>query len=127
MGIIENYKEYRKNKPQYKDWADKRAQEEAKRINYLKKNNITPDKFESDIKRAKTVLNAVDVMDEYSQSRAEEMEMTIQTTKDGIVQLASYASLGLTALSLLSKNIREAADNLLANKNRPTSVERFDI
>ena len=116
MGIIENYKEYRKNKPQYKDWADKRAQEEAKRINYLKKNNITPDKFESDIKRAKTVLNAVDVMDEYSQSRAEEMEMTVQTAQSGVMQLSNYASLGLAALSLLSKNIREAADNLFANK-----------
>lgn len=116
MGIWNNYIEYRKNKPQYKDWKETRAQQEAKRINYIKKNNITADKSKTDIERAKTVLNAVDVMDEFSQSRAEEMEATIQTAQSGIMQLASYGGIALAGLSLLSKNIRAAVNNLKLNK-----------
>ena len=64
MEILDNYLQYRKNKPYYKDWANERAVQEAKRINYLKKNNIDPASQKNDIERAKTVLNAIDVMDE---------------------------------------------------------------
>ena len=104
MGMVDNYREYRKNKPNYKDWSDERAQKEAKRINYLKKNNITPEQYKTDIERAKTVLHAVDAMDEFSQSRAEEMEMTVQSAQNGVTQLSSLAGFALGGLSLTSKN-----------------------
>ena len=116
MGMVDNYREYRKNKPNYKDWSDERAQKEAKRINYLKKNNITPEQYKTDIERAKTVLHAVDAMDEFSQSRAEEMEMTVQSAQNGVTQLSSLAGFALGGLSLTSKNIKGAVDNLLSNK-----------
>ena len=116
MGIWGNFKEYRQNKPQYKEWEKNREQQEAKRIEYLKKNNLTADKCKVDIERAKTVLNAIDVMDEFSQSRAEEMEMTVQAAKSGVAQVASYAGIGLAALSFLSKNIKGALENLASNK-----------
>ena len=98
MGILQNYREYRENKPQYKKWEKQRETEEAKRIDYLKKNNITPDKYKADIERAKTILNAVDVMDEFSQSRAEEMEMTVKAAQNGIMQVANYGGMALALL-----------------------------
>ncbi len=116
MEILDNYKEYRKYKPEYNAWANERALTEAKRINYLKKNNITPETNKSDIERAKAALNAVDVMDEYSQSRAEEMEMTIQSASSAVAELGATAGMVLAALSLLSKNIASACDNFFKNK-----------
>lgn len=113
MGIISNYKEYRKNKPKYKDWADNRTLQEAKRLEYIKNNPINPEIKKLDTERAKTILNAVDTMDEFSQSRAEEMEMTIQAAKSAALEIGSIAGMGLTALSLASKNIRQAADSLV--------------
>ena len=119
MEILDNYKEYRKHKPEYNAWANERALTEAKRINYLKKNNITPETNKSDIERAKAALNAVDVMDEYSQSRAEEMEMTIQAASSAVVQVGTCAGMVLAGLSLLSKNIQSACDIFLKTRNYP--------
>ncbi len=116
MEILDNYKEYRKYKPEYNAWANERALTEAKRINYLKKNNITPETNKSDIERAKAALNAVDVMDEYSQSRAEEMEMTIQAASSAVTELGATAGMVLAASSLFSKNIKSACDNFFKNK-----------
>lgn len=113
MGIINNYIDYRKNKPFYKEWENKNTQEEAKRINYLKKNNINAANSKEDIERAKTVLGAVDIIDEYSQSRAEEMEMTVQGFKTAAMRLASGASLLFAGLSIaLSQKVSNAIINL---------------
>ena len=55
-------------------------------------------------------------MDEFSQSRAEEMEMTMQTAQSGVLYLASIAGVALGTLSLVSKNINGAVENLFSNK-----------
>lgn len=78
MEIFDSYKAVLKEKPNYKNWKDNKNDIEAKRLSYIQKNGISEAQKQEDIKRAKAVLAAVDTMDEYSQSRAEDMEMVIQ-------------------------------------------------
>ena len=111
--LLDNYREYRKNKPDYKEWENDRLAKEAKRVNYLKKNNINASNSTNDIERAKNILNAVDVMDEFSQSRAEEMEMTVQAAKGAISQISFYLGAGLAALSIKSQKVRDAIFNTI--------------
>lgn len=89
---FDNYLNYRKHKPDYKSWKENRENLEAKRLAYIEKNNIKPD--EADIKRTQAVLDAVDVMDEYSQSRAEDMELVVQGATQSVGGIAAYVTMG---------------------------------
>ncbi len=116
MSILDNYKDYRKNKPSYNDWKEERNLQEAKRIAYLRKNGIDPNAQKADIERAKAVLNAVDVMDEFSQSKAEEMEMTVETGNSWLVGISSSIGFGLAVLSTeLNKNVKNAVESFQEN------------
>ena len=114
MEILNRYIEYRKNKPLYAVWKNERNIQEAKRINYLKNNNINPQNCKSDIERAKAVLNAVDIMDEYSQARAEDMEMVLQSVKEAALQASGYVGLIPAGLCVIfSKKVRNAIELLV--------------
>ena len=73
MTIIEDVKFYKQNIPEYQNWKTKRDSSEAAKISYLLKN---PDSLNvRDIQRGKTLLRAIDTLDEYTQSNAEDMEV----------------------------------------------------
>ncbi len=118
MEIWNNYKDYRKNKPSYSDWKDERDLQEAKRIAYLKKNGIDPKAQKTDIERAKAVLNAVDVMDEYSQTKAENMEFAVQGLTQTATSVSSIVGGGIACLSLLNKNVMNAVESFLDAKTK---------
>ena len=114
MEIIDNYLDYRKNKPQYKTWKQKCLENEAKRLAYIEKNKIPENQKETDIKRAKAILNAVDVMDEYSQSRAESMEIYTETVKSAIYNIISPISMGIGFLTFLITGKKATPKGLIA-------------
>lgn len=92
MEIINNYKSYKQYLPQYANWRDEQDLARAKRLEYLKQN---PDKMnEKDIERGKILLHAIDVMDEYSQANAEDMEVATEFAKVQVVELANFAGMG---------------------------------
>ena len=92
MDIINNYKSYKQYLPDYANWRDEQDLARAKRLEYLKKN---PDKMnEKDIERGKILLHAIDVMDEYSQANAEDMEVATEFAKVQVVNLANFAGMG---------------------------------
>jgi len=91
--IIDNFKEYKKNSPQYKIWKKERNKTEAKRLAYVSRNNLNENTNKEDIKRAKIVLNAIDIMDEYSQTRAEDTELIINQIKEAIIQISTYITM----------------------------------
>lgn len=65
MEVYQNYKKYREYVPEYKQWKEERNNQEAKRLEYIKRN---PDAInKDDLQRSKALLHAIDVMDEYSQ------------------------------------------------------------
>ena len=89
MSMFGDYKSYKKYEPAYNEWKEQRDIQEAKRLEYLKQN---PEAVNSeDIKRGKTLLRAIDIMDEYSQRNAENME--IATDSVGNTAL-SFAMMG---------------------------------
>jgi len=81
-----DYKSYKLYEPQYAEWKSARDLAEAKRQEYLKQN---PNEFNSkDIQTSKTILRAIDVMDEYSQKRAEDMEIATDSVVSAGLELA---------------------------------------
>ena len=72
MSNFGNYKSYKKYEPIYPDWKNKRDLMDAKRLAYIDKH---PEIINNaDIQRGKILLRAIDIMDEYSQNKAENME-----------------------------------------------------
>lgn len=104
MEIINNYKSYKQYLPQYANWRDEQDLARAKRLEYLKKN---PDKMnEKDIERGKILLHAIDVMDEYSQANAEDMEVATEFAKVQIINLANFAGMGAGFALLALKGVK---------------------
>ncbi len=117
MEILNGYLDYRKNKPLYKEWKQKRSEQEAKRLAYIEKHGIKEAQKENDIKRAKVVLNAVDIMDEYSQTRAEDAEIYTEATKGTIIglatQIATFGGLALAVFCSKQKNLNKISEKLI--------------
>ena len=102
MSMFGDYKSYKKYEPAYDSWKYNRDLAEAKRMAYLKKH---PQEInEEDIQRGKTLIRAIDIMDEYSQKRAQDMEAAASAGVETALMLASAvgAVMGLGASSLKS-------------------------
>ena len=113
MSVVKNYQDFKKNQPQYKSWKQERDLSLEKKVEYIKNNKINPNDYNNDIERAKIVLNAVDVMDEYSQSSAENMEQVTQAAIMPIGTALPYISLGVGGLvGLIGKKSRNAFNEI---------------
>ena len=113
MSVVKNYQDFKKNQPQYKSWKQERDLSLEKKVEYIKNNKINPNDYNNDIERAKIVLNAVDVMDEYSQSSAENMEQVTQAAIMPIGTALPYVSLGVGGLvGLIGKKSRNAFNEI---------------
>ena len=118
MSILSNYQDFKAHQPEYKDWKEQRDLNLQKKLEYIKNNKTQIPNYEEDIKRAKIILNAVNVMDEYSQTKAEDMEQITQTISAPIAQFLTYVSIGLGALvAFVNKNSRNALKDILNEGN----------
>ena len=77
MSAFGDYKAYKKYEPAYPGWKYARDLKESKRQEYLRRHPESID--QNDIQRGKVLIRAIDVMDEYSQKRAEDMEVATET------------------------------------------------
>ena len=77
MSAFGDYKAYKKYEPAYPGWKYARDLKESKRQEYLRRHPESID--QNDIQRGKVLMRAIDVMDEYSQKRAEDMEVATET------------------------------------------------
>lgn len=102
MEVVNNYKSYKKYLPEYASWRDNQDLKREKRLEYLRQN---PDKMNpEDIQRGKILLHSIDVMDEYSQSNAEDMEVATQFAIGQVSGLASMVGIfGGTLLGQVNK------------------------
>ena len=113
MSVVKNYQDFKSNQPKYKPWKQERDLSIEKKVEYIKNNKINPNDYNNDIERAKIVLNAVDVMDEYSQSSAENMEQVTQAAIMPIGTALPYVSLGVGGLvGLIGKKSRNAFNEI---------------
>lgn len=115
MEILNNYKSYKQYLPEYSNWSEKQDLENARRVEYLKQN---PDKMsKEDIERGKNLLHAIDVMDEYSQSNAEDTEVATQMATGQVVGLATMGGMALGSPLLLMKSFQNFIEKVsLKNK-----------
>jgi len=88
MSMFGDYKAYKKFEPSYAEWKYNRNVMEAKRNAYLSKH---PELInQNDIQRGQILLRAIDVMDEYSQKRAENMEAATESVISMGLDLAFF-------------------------------------
>lgn len=96
--------------PEYSSWSKEQNLKNAKRLEYLKQN---PDKMsEADIQRGKNLLHAIDVMDEYSQSNAEDTEVATQMATAQVLTLVSMLGTILGSASILLKPVQKFIMNI---------------
>ena len=117
MSMFGDYKNYRALIPEYNNWKENRDKTEAKRIKYLKEN---PKAINSeDIQKSKTLLRAIDIMDEYSQKRAEDMEMATEVVTGEVLELAllggAALGFGVSRIKAVNKFLTRIFKN---NKNK---------
>lgn len=93
MSMFGDYKAYKHYEPAYASWKQSRDIMEAKRLEYLKQH---PEEFNpEDVQRGQTLIRAINVMDEYSQKRAEDMEVATENAVSWGVNLAMLAGAAL--------------------------------
>ena len=118
MGMVSDVKLYRKHLPQYSTWKQNQDETEAKRLAYLKQNPNEVNQY--DIQRGKTLLRAIDVMDEYSQKNAEDMEVATEQVMSVGTEVASFLGMGLGALVGALKPVKN-----FITKVTPEKVAKF--
>lgn len=115
MSMFGDYKSYKKFAPQYPEWKSARDVSEAKRQEYLRRN---PSEINAqDLQKSKALLRAIDIMDEYSQKRAEDMEVATESVVGMGLELATFLGGGLGFLatkinplkSIIAKNNKKSA------------------
>lgn len=126
QNIGQTYKDYKKELPKYEAWKKQRDIRNAKK-EYLFK---TKPPSEEELKRAKAkadiLFNAIDVMDDYSQEKAEDVETIIALSKQGIqkpIDLACFAgAIGLSCLKgvkNLSRKILSKTELFAKDMDKP--------
>ncbi len=89
MTMFGDYKAYKKYEPMYSSWKNSREVAEAKRRKYIELHPEVINK--EDIQKGKNLLRAIDIMDEYSQKKAENMEAATEPMINLGLELASLA------------------------------------
>lgn len=104
MSIIGDYKSYKEYEVLYPDWKNKYDKAEAKRVEYLKRNlnDINPD----DMQRSHALLRAIDIMDEASQKKAEDMEVITEQIVGYGLEIAMTVGAGLGFVVSLLKPVK---------------------
>ena len=97
MSMFGDYKSYKKYEPVYPNWKEHRDKMEAKRLAYIDKHPELVNR--EDIERGRILLRTIDIMDEYSQKKAENMEAATEPMIEMGLELASFAGLGLGAFA----------------------------
>ena len=124
MSMFGDYKAYKRYEPAYANWKQSRDIMDAKRLEYLKQN---PQEFNpEDVQRGKTLLRAIDIMDEYSQKRAQNMEIAANTGAETAIMLTEFAGMALGLASSKLKSVQSFIDKIAKkfkfNKNYAASI-----
>lgn len=121
MSAIHDYKSYQKYIPQYEAWKKERNITEAKRMAYIKQH---PEIYNSDdIQRGKTLIRAIDIMDEYSQKRAEDMEVATEAIVAVVLQIALSIGAGL---GFLASNLNSVKKFIAKFSKKGKNQEKFN-
>ncbi len=96
MSTFGDYKSYKKYQPIYPDWKNKRDLMETKRLAYIEKHPEIIN--QEDIQRGQILLRTIDIMDEHSQKKAENMEAATEPIISLGLETAGLLGAGIGAL-----------------------------
>ena len=114
------YKSYKKYEPAYAVWKNNRDTAETKRLVYLKQN---PSEISNeDIQRGQTLIRAIDIMDEYSQKRAEDTEVATEAAMGMALELLMIGGAGLGYLAGQLKPIKNLISKLGKNSKQTAKL-----
>ncbi len=103
----------KQNWQSYEKWDKEQDNKEARRKELHKTRPVSQKELKEAQKRGKTIINAINVMDEYSENKAEDMEQATQAVGQIPVQIGVSAGMGFGFL-LMSK-IKNPKAKLLLN------------
>ena len=116
MSTFKDYKSYKQFAPQYEEWRKNRDLEEEKRRVYLEQNPSEINQY--DIKKSKTLLRAIDIMDEYSQKRAEDTEVATEQVVGAGLEIALFAGAGLGVMVSKARPVQQLFKKLSNNAQK---------
>ncbi len=120
MSTFGDYKSYKKYEPAYVSWKKNQDIVEAKRMAYLKQN---PDAVsDEDIQRGQTLIRAIDIMDEYSQKRAEDTEAATEAAMGMALEFLMFGGAGLGFLAGRLKPVQKLISKLSKNKKQTVAL-----
>ena len=115
MSTFGDYKLYKQYEPVYPAWREQSNLIEAGRKEYIKQN---PDVInETDIQKGKALIRAIDIMDEYSQKRAENMEVATESAVGFGLELAVLGGGVLGGLIGTMKPVQNLIGKFIKDKN----------
>ena len=118
-----DYKSYKLYAPQYAEWKSARDLAETKRQTYLKQN---PNEIRTrDIQTSKTILRAIDIMDEYSQKRAEDMEVAAESVVSMGLEVALIIGAGIGFLTTRLKPFQKLIEKYAKDNKKMQNIMAY--
>lgn len=116
MEIFNSYNNYKKYEVGYDIWKAQKDRDYAKKMEYLKNNPVSEEERGQALQKGKVLLRTIDVMDEYSQSRAEDAEILVEQIGSEIISDAMLLGMAIGAV-LMSKFKPKKPTVVNKNKN----------
>ena len=120
MSTFGDYKSYKKYEPAYASWKNRQDIQESKRIAYLKQNPNEISK--EDIQRGQALIRAIDIMDEYSQKRAQDVEVASQSVIGMALEITMLAGMGLGAAAGQLKSVKNLIAKYTKNPKQASTL-----
>ena len=124
MSTFGDYKLYKQYEPVYPKWRSERNLLEAKRQEYVKQNPEIIN--EADIKKGRALIRAIDIMDEYSQKRAENMEVATESIVGSGLELTMLGGAALGGLFGSLKPVQKLMCKFIKGQN-PKKLKLLSI
>ena len=120
MSTFGDYKSYKKYEPAYASWKNRQDIQESKRISYLNQNPNEISK--EDIQRGQALIRAIDIMDEYSQKRAQDVEVASQSVIGMALEITMLAGMGLGAAAGQLKSVKNLIAKYTKNPKQASTL-----
>lgn len=118
MQIFQNYNNYKKFEGEYKNWQNQKDLDNAKKAAYLKQNPVSEEEKQKATQKGQTILRAVDIMDEYSQSKAEDAEVVTEQVGNELLSLAMMVGMIGGAFAVAAFKRPKALEQQIQKKDK---------
>lgn len=127
MGILTTFKAYKDYVPQFQDWNNRRKTDDSKR-EVLNKSGVKFDEKNAELaqKKAKVVATSMMLIDNFAQTKAEDVETVFQT-----IQMELFAGLSFfisipVILHKLLPTLEKYSSKAKVIKNAHNLIDKFD-